>query len=154
MDLLRSPATTDYWTELRRDLVEKRNRMARILTKAQMKPIVPQGGYFMLADFSPLANQFKQYKEEGRVDGKVNTNDYMFVRWLSRTQKLQGIPGSAFYSPANKHLAQNLVRFCFIKQSATLDKLEALIDKLTTVADGGNNSTGSQTGAGLERSKL
>lgn len=107
-----------------------------------MRPIVPQGGYFMLTDFSPFARPFEaEYlagaeplasdnKVEAGEAAKPNTNDYKFVRWLSRVKKLQGIPGSAFYSKTNKPLAENLVRFCFIKQEATLDKLEALVESL------------------------
>lgn len=30
---------------------------------------------------------------------------------------LQGIPPSAFYSDKNKHLGENLIRFCFMKVS-------------------------------------
>lgn len=155
----------NYWHQLRADLLRKRNRMAAILMKANMRPIIPQGGYFMLTDFSPFAKKFQQeYLAEqeggallasttknatrgggggGEVNGaggsasfelaeKPNTNDYKFVRWLSKFKKLQGIPGSAFYSRANKHLAENLVRFCFIKEESTLDKLELLIENLTT----------------------
>lgn len=124
--------------------------MASILQRAQMQPIVPQGGYFMLADFSPLANRFPEYQSDGYVEGKPNTNDYRFVRWLSKTKKLQGIPASAFYSSHNKDLAKNLVRFCFIKQDATLDKLEALIANMVPSGNEENQSGGSK----LQRAKL
>ena len=143
-----------YWAELRVDLRQKRDRMARILAKAGMRPVVPEGGYFMLADFSPLARHFPQYKQEGQVAGRANTNDYTFARWLSRTKKLQGIPASAFYSEANKPLAANLVRFCFIKQTATLDRLEALIERLSEESSG-SQAAGSSSSSGLpQRSKL
>lgn len=125
--------------------------MAQILERAQMRPVVPQGGYFMLADFSPLAKHFPQYQAAGEEPGKPNSNDYRFARWLSRAKKLQGIPAGAFYSEANKPLAANLIRFCFIKQEATLDKLEALIAGLALGGGGGGgtNETGpaSQPGA-------
>lgn len=125
---------TFYWQDLRSTLRDKRDKMARILSKAKMNPIVPEGGYFMLADFSSLARIFPEYLEKGIPDqGKElsTSNDYLFARWLSRSKKLQGIPASAFYSPTNKHLAQNMIRFCFIKQDSTLEKLEILIDKMT-----------------------
>lgn len=128
---------TSYWEELRLDLKAKRDQMAAILTKAKMNPILPQGGYFMIADFSSLARIFPEYKQKGRPDPvkllPLN-NDYLFARWLSRDKKLQGIPASAFYSDANKQLAENLIRFCFIKQSSTLDKLQLVVDKLTSEA--------------------
>lgn len=128
---LMSKNKSNYWDELRDLLYHKRNRIVSILLKANMIPIIPQGGYFILVDFSPFAKQFKeQYELEGEAIGKPNTNDYKFVRWLSKTKGLQGIPASAFYSPMNKPLAENLVRFCFIKQDSTLEKLEILIEKL------------------------
>lgn len=34
----------------------KRNRMAEMLRNAGMKPIIPESGYFMLADISDLGN--------------------------------------------------------------------------------------------------
>lgn len=133
MDLLRSNKTIGFWEkELRSDLLDKRNRMAGILSKANMRPIIPQGGYFMVADFSDLAKQFPVYERLGQVEGRVNTNDFKFARWLSSEKKLQGIPVGAFYSQENKYLANNLIRFCFIKQNATLDKLEALVESLSS----------------------
>lgn len=139
IDLLEKEPEKSYWLEMRSDLEKKRNRMGAILQKAKMTPVIPQGGYFMMADFSPLASNFStEYKTMGRIENKSNTNDYLFARWLSSAKKLQGIPGSAFYSPLNKPLAENLIRFCFIKQDSTLDKLEALIESLT-------NSTNSKS---------
>lgn len=132
---MRSNAS-NYWTELRADLSNKRDKMAGILARANMKPVLPQGGYFMLADFSPLAQSYPQYKQEGETIGKPNTNDYLFARWMSRSKKLQGIPASAFYSENNQHLAANLIRFCFIKQDATLDSLDALITDFIGEKDG------------------
>lgn len=165
MELLRKGSQQAYWPQLRRDLEVKRSRMASILERAGIVPIVPQGGYFMLADFSSflqrpwpsvqpqqqqgLSNSSRQanslqtnhnaptnlYKHqiqmEPNLPAKANTNDFKLARWLSRTKKLQGIPGSAFYSAPNKHLAENLIRFCFIKQTSTLDELENLIRELT-----------------------
>lgn len=71
----------NYWKELRQDLERKRDRMAAILKKAGMKPIIPQGGYFMVADFSTVSDRFKEYLDESGP-----TNDYKFVRWLSKNK--------------------------------------------------------------------
>lgn len=129
-------ANKDYWHELRLDLERKRERMASILERAQMRPVVPEGGYFMLADFSRLAERFPEYLKVGEsaAAAATNSNDYRFARWLSREQKLQGIPGGAFYSASNKRLGANLLRFCFIKQEATLDGLERILEKLAAAS--------------------
>uniref|UniRef100_A0A6G1SFU2 Kynurenine--oxoglutarate transaminase 3 n=1 Tax=Aceria tosichella TaxID=561515 RepID=A0A6G1SFU2_9ACAR len=123
-----------YWSSLRNELKTKRNRMAKVLERAGMRPIVPQGGYFMMADFSKLAKVFPEYNYVGQVNSSssqvINTNDYKFARWLSKVKHLQGIPGGAFYSGENKSLGENLIRLCFIKKNETLDKFEELIDQL------------------------
>lgn len=121
-----------YWPELRHELLAKRDRMARVLERAQMGPILPQGGYFMLADFSKLAQLHPEYQSEGNATsrGASTSNDYKFARWMSRVKHLQGIPGSAFFSAQNKPLGANLIRFCFIKSDQVLDRFEQLIGQL------------------------
>lgn len=44
-----------YFNELSRMLLPKRDWMMKFLMEAGMKPIVPDGGYFMLADYSALS---------------------------------------------------------------------------------------------------
>lgn len=39
----------------------------------------------------------------------------IFILDISFNQKLATIPPSAFYSAGHKHLAKDLVRFCFFK---------------------------------------
>ena len=41
--------------------------------------------------------------------------DFRFAKWLSKNKKLQGIPPSAFFSEPSKNIADNYIRFCFIK---------------------------------------
>ncbi|PSN34235.1 Kynurenine--oxoglutarate transaminase 3 [Blattella germanica] len=48
--------------------------------------------------------------------------DYRFTKWMSKNVKLQGIPPSAFYSQGNKKLAENYVRYCFIKKDENLQQ--------------------------------
>lgn len=68
-----------YWTELPAQLEPKRNRMAAFLSSVGMNPTVPEGGYFMIADFSQLADKVDLSSESG-------TKDYKFVKWLSKTK--------------------------------------------------------------------
>lgn len=103
-----------YWNDLSSSLEKKRDKICDFLNAVGMTPTVPQGGYFIIADFSKLASHLK-------IEG-TGPKDYQFARWLSRTKKLQGIPPSAFYGSEHKDLAQNLIRFCFIKEDSTLQK--------------------------------
>lgn len=41
--------------------------------------------------------------------------DYKFTKYMTKNVGLQGIPPSAFYSEGNKSLAEDFVRYCFIK---------------------------------------
>ena len=110
-----------YFHSLPADLEPKRDRMADMLTMVGMKPIIPEGGYFMLADFSGLNVDYE--------DGTNDLKDYKFVRWLMKTKGVATIPPTAFYSEQHRHLAENLVRFCFVKHDATLDKAASIFQK-------------------------
>ena len=43
-----------YFQSLAEELLPKRDFMAKFLSEVGMKPVVPEGGYFMLADYSSL----------------------------------------------------------------------------------------------------
>ena len=45
-----------YFTAVADELQPKRDMMAKFLTEAGMKPTIPDGGYFMMADYSNLGN--------------------------------------------------------------------------------------------------
>ena len=44
-----------YWYWLQETLLQKRNRMYGMAKEAELKPIIPDGGYFMVADISSLS---------------------------------------------------------------------------------------------------
>lgn len=46
-------------TGMAAELLPKRDRLAAYLKKAGMNPIVPDAGYFMIADFSQFGKNFK-----------------------------------------------------------------------------------------------
>lgn len=49
-----------YFYSLSRELESKRDRMAQLLKGAGLKPVIPDGGYFMIVDVSTLS-QYKVY---------------------------------------------------------------------------------------------
>lgn len=110
-----------YWTDLKKSLAEKRDRMVGFLKEANMDPTVPEGGYFLLANTSSISSKFDFSQESGQ------TKDHKFVRWLSKNKGLQGIPPSAFYSDPHKNLAEEFIRLCYFKSEETLKKAEILI---------------------------
>jgi kynurenine--oxoglutarate transaminase/cysteine-S-conjugate beta-lyase/glutamine--phenylpyruvate transaminase len=62
-----------------------------MLKNAGMEPVIPEGGYFVMANWSTLADKIDLSSEEH------SEQDFRFVRWLSKNKKLQGIPPSAFF---------------------------------------------------------
>ncbi|RWS31522.1 Kynurenine--oxoglutarate transaminase 3-like protein, partial [Leptotrombidium deliense] len=130
-EIARLTEPTSYWKELSGMLQQKRDFMAHFLEKVQMSPTIPEGGYFMLADFSKLAQRLDFSSEKGE------TKDYRFVKWLSKNKVgfdedslFNGIPPSAFYCDSDKHIAENFIRFCFFKEDQTLKEAETIINEL------------------------
>lgn len=48
---------------------------------------------------------------------------------MTKNVGIQGIPPSAFYSTPNKKLAENFVRYCFIKTDENLQKAADILHK-------------------------
>ncbi|PAV55754.1 hypothetical protein WR25_03814 [Diploscapter pachys] len=105
------------------ELKAKRDRLASMLNKAGFKPIIPDSGYFMMADFSNFKGPFL---EEKPGDDPL---DFRFVRWLCKEKKLATIPPTAFYSEQFKKDNENLIRLCYFKKDETLDAAEKILDE-------------------------
>ncbi|CAI8035357.1 Kynurenine--oxoglutarate transaminase 3 [Geodia barretti] len=101
-----------YFTQLAVDTERKRDEIAEVLREVGLEPIIPDSGYFMMADTTPLGIKFDSGNDE--------PYDFQFTKWMTREKGVATIPPSAFFSPANKHLVEKFVRFCFIKDDATL----------------------------------
>uniref|UniRef100_A0A1I8BTW5 kynurenine--oxoglutarate transaminase n=1 Tax=Meloidogyne hapla TaxID=6305 RepID=A0A1I8BTW5_MELHA len=82
------------------ELLPKRDLLAKYLQSAGFRPIIPDAGYFMIADFSHLDGSSSFLANKTSKNGE--SIDYDFCRWLCREKKLAGIPPSAFYSPQNR----------------------------------------------------
>ncbi|XP_043275421.1 kynurenine aminotransferase [Venturia canescens] len=112
-----------YFHSLVKELLPKRDYMAKFLTEVGMSPTIPEGGYFMVANWKALENNV-------RLDEETDENrDYRFTKWMTKNVGVQGIPPSAFYSPQNKHLGEDNVRYCFIKKDENLRKAADILLK-------------------------
>uniref|UniRef100_A0A8B9HX63 Kynurenine--oxoglutarate transaminase 3 n=1 Tax=Astyanax mexicanus TaxID=7994 RepID=A0A8B9HX63_ASTMX len=97
-----------YFSSLAEELQSKRDRMATILTQAGMNPVVPEGGYFMLADVSALNQDVSHMTED-------EPYDYKFIKWMIKEKKLAAIPVTAFCGEESIKHFEKYIRLCFIK---------------------------------------
>lgn len=90
-----------------------------------MKPVKPDGGYFIVADWSALGSKIN-------LDSETDPQrDYRFTKWMTKNVGLQGIPPTAFYSKEHKHLGEDYVRYCFIKKDENLEKAAEILQNWT-----------------------
>ncbi|XP_059176286.1 kynurenine aminotransferase-like isoform X2 [Physella acuta] len=121
LEISRAGTPECYLTSLAKQLKPKRDWLARVLEEVGMLPVVPEAGYFMLANYSHMDPVDFPASDEAK--------DFKFVKWLTINKKLTVIPPTAFYSKGNQHLAENFVRFCFIKEDSTLEKAADILRK-------------------------
>ncbi|KAM7392611.1 hypothetical protein PAMA_007634 [Pampus argenteus] len=110
-----------YLQQLPAMLHHKRNKLASCLESVGLQPIMPEGGYFMIADVSSIKVDFSNAKDE--------SYDTKFVKWLIKEKGLATIPVSAFYSPEHAKEFDKYIRFCFVKEDSTLNAAEDILRK-------------------------
>jgi aspartate/methionine/tyrosine aminotransferase len=94
----------DYYNQMALEYRARRDVIVRALEEAGFRFSVPEGAYYVLADFSDLSS----------------LPDDEFARWLTREIGVAPVPGSSFYhDPA---LGRHLVRFAFCKKLETLER--------------------------------
>lgn len=101
---LRAARARGYHDELRTFYTARREQLCAILANAGLRPLVPEGAYYVIADTSGLGFE----------------DDTHFCRHLTTVVGVAAIPPSAFYSAEHQGLARQLARFCFCKRAETL----------------------------------
>lgn len=104
-----------YYDELIALYQPKRDKLVDILNAAGLKAALPEGSYFIMADFSDV------------FDG----TDVEFAKWLIQEVGVAAIPPTFFYSEDHKHIAEKQARFAFCKSDSVLD---AAAEKLQVLA--------------------
>ncbi|XP_049511687.1 kynurenine aminotransferase-like isoform X3 [Dermacentor silvarum] len=105
-------------------LQQKRDFMCSALKSVGILPAMPDGGYFIVCDFSAIGTKFD-------LDGN-ESKDYLFTKWLASKKNLRVVPLSTFYSVDHKHLAEDFIRISFVKKDSTLQKAAAIFMELAT----------------------
>ncbi|MFC4729919.1 pyridoxal phosphate-dependent aminotransferase [Coralloluteibacterium thermophilus] len=90
----------------------KRDAFRAQLARTRFRPLPVPGGYFQLCDYSAISD----------------LPDAEFCRWLTIEHGVTGIPLSPFY--ADPPRGQRLIRFCFAKAPATLERAVERLERL------------------------
>lgn len=92
----------DYYNHLALDYRARRAMLVDALSDAGFTFTVPEGAYYVLADFSALSDK----------------DDVTFARWLAEEVGVAVVPGSSFFH--DREQGRQLVRFAFCKKFETL----------------------------------
>lgn len=128
--------------------------MVKELRDIGMKVVVPQGGYFMIIDWSDLGKtmsfhffftqvQFQRFSlisiiltflfiEESKSDLSTETDatkDFRFTKWLIKNVGVLAMPTAVFFNDDNKAAMETCARVCFFKQDANLEEAISLLRK-------------------------
>lgn len=108
----------------------KRGLLVEALKSAGMDPIVPKGGFFIMADTSKIEFP-SSYMEEKTVAMPCDPmpRDWAMSRWMTKEVGVTAIPPSAFYDKETIHLAQNLLRFAYCKGDETITEAHKRFEK-------------------------
>ena len=104
----------DYYNHMALDYRSRRSLLCDSLTEAGFTFTLPEGAYYVLADFSQLSDM----------------DDVTFAKWMTEEIGVASVPGSSFYSPENKAMGRSLVRFAFCKK---YDTLKRAAERLATI---------------------
>ena len=92
----------DYFNHLALDYRARRHVLVEALSEAGFSFSIPEGAYYILADFSALSD----------------LDDVTFAKWMVEEVGVATVPGSSFYH--EKAAGRSLVRFAFCKKFETL----------------------------------
>jgi aminotransferase len=95
----------DYYNHLQLAYKQRRGVMATALSNAGFSFSIPEGAYYILADFSKIA---------------PHHDDRSFALWLAEHVGVATVPGSSFFS--DPKMGRTMVRFAFCKTFETLGK--------------------------------
>jgi aspartate/methionine/tyrosine aminotransferase len=122
----------NYYEWLADDYKTKRQYLTDALLTGGMTPIIPDGGFFIMADTSSVdfpydiiaSTQITPAMPGYSTNGRSMPRDWALSRWLTQEVGVTAIPPSAFYSSSNIELASNTLRFAFCKTESTIKEAQ------------------------------
>ncbi len=105
----------DFYRNLAGEYLSKRDMICKTLQQVGLRPWVPQGSYYVLADASDLPGRTSKEK----------------AMWLLKTTGVASVPGASFFHDDS---GENLLRFCFAKTDAELGEACRRLEKVKSAA--------------------
>ena len=102
-----------YYDQMNEGYRARRELLCPALAAAGFTFKVPEGAYYVLADFSALSQD----------------DDQAFARWMIKEIGVASVPGSSFYHPGSRE-GKLLTRFAFCKKTETLERAVEKLQKL------------------------
>jgi aspartate/methionine/tyrosine aminotransferase len=101
-----------YYNEFCSAYRARREFLSAVLREQGFRFTVPEGAYYIFADFSALSD----------------LDDVTFAKWMTQEIGVATVPGSSFYS--RKEGGRAFVRFAFCKKQSTLDDAARRLSRL------------------------
>lgn len=120
----------NYYDYVCNQYQQKRDHLTKSLQEGNIKPYVPEGGFFIMADTSKHQVPEKYILQPGPTGEIPVSRDWGFARWLTVECGVTPIPPSSFYTNSTKHNAANLARFAFCKSDGLLEEARTRFKKL------------------------
>ena len=102
----------DYFNHLSLDYRARRHIMVESLADAGFAFSIPEGAYYILADFSAISDR----------------DDVTFAKWLAEEVGVATVPGTSFYH--HKERGAHSIRFAFCKKFETLKRAAARLETI------------------------
>ncbi|XP_056678750.1 kynurenine--oxoglutarate transaminase 1 isoform X2 [Monodelphis domestica] len=120
-----------YFVQLPEATQKSRDHMIESLLTVGMRPVIPQGTYFLIADIST----FKE-KMPDLPGSEGEAYDSRFIKWMIKNKGLVAIPVSAFYSSEQKKHFDHYIRFCYVKSDSTIKAMDDKLQQWKTELNG------------------
>ena len=101
-----------YYNHFTNEYRARREFLCSVLREQGFEFSVPEGAYYIFADFSTLSQ----------------LDDVTFAKWMTQEIGVATVPGSSFYS--NKEDGRAFIRFAFCKKQETLDHAADRLSRL------------------------
>ncbi|XP_073662790.1 kynurenine--oxoglutarate transaminase 1 isoform X5 [Tursiops truncatus] len=115
---------SSYFVQLPQAIQRCRDHMIQSLKSVGLRPVIPQGSYFLITDISEFKSKMPNLP--GAADEPY---DRRFVKWMIKNKGLMAIPVSIFYSVPHQKLFDHYIRFCFMKDESTLQAMDKKLQK-------------------------